>query len=117
MARDLINRRINEILSGRDCAYWLEQLESQRIPCSPVNSFSQALGDPQGLHRNMVVELFHPDGASTRGPGNPIKLSRTGEESFTPAPALGAQTDAIMSGLLGLDDQEIRRLREEGIIG
>jgi crotonobetainyl-CoA:carnitine CoA-transferase CaiB-like acyl-CoA transferase len=65
----------------------------------------------------MVVELSHPDGASTRGPGNPIKLSRTSEESFTPAPALGAQTDAVMSGLLDLGAEEIRRLREEGIIG
>jgi CoA:oxalate CoA-transferase len=35
------------------------------------------------LARNMVVELKHPDGVSTRGPGNPIKLSRTDEESFS----------------------------------
>jgi CoA:oxalate CoA-transferase len=115
--REFINTRLNEILATNSCVYWLERLEKQRIPCSPVNSFSQALSDPQVLHRNMVVELGHPDGSSTRGPGNPIKLSRTDEESFSPAPLLGSDTDSVMSGLLGLSAAEIKVLKAQGVIG
>jgi CoA:oxalate CoA-transferase len=95
----------------------LKKLEKHRIPCSAVNSISQALSDPQVLHRNMVVELRHPDGGSTRGPGNPIKLSRTKEESFSPAPLLGANTDSVMSELLGLTATEIEALKAQGAIG
>jgi len=116
-AREYINRKLNEILGSNSCAYWLAMLEEQRIPCSAVNSFSQALSDPQVLHRNMVVELRHPDGRSTKGPGNPIKLSRTNEESFSAAPLLGGDTDSVMSELLGLSATEIQALKAHGVIG
>ena len=117
VGRDHINRKLNEILGSNSCVYWLGKLEEQRIPCSAVNSFSQALSDPQVLHRNMVVELRHPDGRSTKGPGNPIKLSRTNEESFSPAPLLGDATDSVMSELLGLSATDIQTLKAQGVIG
>jgi CoA:oxalate CoA-transferase len=116
-AREHISRCLNEILGGNSCAYWLARLEEQRIPCSAVNSFSQALSDPQVLHRNMVVELHHPDGRSTKGPGNPIKLSRTSEESFSAAPLLGSDTDSVMSELLGLSATDLALLKSQGVIG
>ena len=116
-ACEYINRRLNEILGSNSCAHWLGKLEEQRIPCSAVNSFSQALSDPQVLHRNMVVELRHPDGRSTKGPGNPIKLSRTSEESFSAAPLLGSDTDSVMSELLGLSATDIQALKTQGVIG
>jgi CoA:oxalate CoA-transferase len=115
-AREMINARLNEILGSNRCDYWLARLEEKRIPCAPVNRFSQALADPQLRHRNMVVELKHPGGASTQGPGNPIKLSRTGEESFAPAPLLGQHTEEVFSEVLGCSKEEIRELRERGVI-
>lgn len=114
--REYINARLNAILGTNTCAHWLAALEARRIPCSPVNNFSQALSDPQVLHRNMVVELRHPHGGSTRGPGNPIKLSRTGEESFTAAPLLGADTDDVMARVLGMSAADIAALKTQGVI-
>jgi len=114
--RDRITDLLNSALGANTCAHWLEKLAARRIPCSPVNTFSQALSDPQVLHRNMVVELAHPGGARTRGPGNPIKLSRTGEESFAAAPLLGQDTDAVLRELLELDAGEIDALRAAGVI-
>ena len=115
-ARDMINARLNEMLEQNTCQHWLAQLEEKRIPCAPVNNFSQALADPQVQHRNMVIDLQHPGGASTRGPGNPIKLSRSGEESFTPAPLLGQHTQDVFSSVLGCSNEEIQGLRERGVI-
>ncbi|MFV8819346.1 CaiB/BaiF CoA transferase family protein [Haliea sp. E17] len=116
-ARDMINARLNEILGTNTSAYWLEKLEAMRIPCAPVNSFSQALSDPQVLHREMVVELKHPDGSTTRGPGNPIKLSRTGEDEYSPAPLLGQHTDEVFTSLLGYSQQDVEQLKQDGVIG
>ncbi len=115
-ARDMINQRLNEVLGQESCEHWLRQLEEKRIPCAPVNSFSQALADPQVRHRNMVVELKHPGGATTQGPGNPIKLSRSTAETFSPAPLLGEHTSAVFGDLLGCSDEEITGLRERGVI-
>lgn len=114
--RDMINAKLNELLSVNTCAHWLALFEAQRIPCAPVNSLSQALSDPQVLHRNMVVDLKHPNGNSTRGPGNPIKLSRSSDEMFTAAPTLGQHTDEVMTQLLNLSVKQLDQMREQGII-
>ncbi|MYD43297.1 MAG: CoA transferase [Gammaproteobacteria bacterium] len=112
----MINAKLNERLSGDTVANWLQQLEEHRIPCAPVNKFSQALTDPQALHRNMIVELKHPSGQSTKGPGNPIKLSRTECESFDPAPLLGQHTDEVLTELLDYNPTRVNQLRSEGIV-
>ena len=115
--REMINAKLNEALSKNTVAHWLKRLEARQIPCTPVKRFSQALSDEQVSHRNMVVELKHPSGRSTKGPGNPIKLSRTNEESFAPAPLLGEQTDEILKSLLNYSDRQIERLKTGGVIG
>jgi crotonobetainyl-CoA:carnitine CoA-transferase CaiB-like acyl-CoA transferase len=112
----LIDARLGEIFSTQTSDYWLQRLNEKRIPCARVNRFSEALNDEQVRSRNMVVDLKHPSGASTKGPGNPIKLSRTGEESFTAAPLLGQHTDTVLSELLGYSGSDIERLRVEGFI-
>ncbi len=114
--REMINARLEEIFRGHETAYWLEQLQQKNIPCAPVNRFSEALADEQVLYRNMVVELKHPDGASTRGPGNPVKLSRNAEETFSAAPRLGQHTDEVLGELLKYAPERIAALRQEGVI-
>jgi len=114
--REMINARLNELLSVNSCAYWLALFEAQRIPCSPVNSLSQALSDTQVLHRNMVIDLKHPNGSSTKGPGNPIKLSRSSDEIFAAAPTLGQHTDEVMTQLLNLSVEQIQQMKNQGII-
>jgi crotonobetainyl-CoA:carnitine CoA-transferase CaiB-like acyl-CoA transferase len=97
-------------------AYWIEQLEEKRIPCAPVNNLSQALSDTQVLHRNMVVDLKHPNGKSTKGPGNPIKFSRTNQESFDAAPTLGQDTQSVLANLLNMSQERIDALVADGAI-
>lgn len=114
--RDMINAKLNEVLGTQDSDYWLKRLQAQKIPCAPVNRFSEALRDEQVTHRNMVIELKHPDGKSTHGPGNPVKLSRSNEETFTPAPGLGQDTDTVLGQLLDYDAEQISNLRQLGVI-
>jgi len=114
--RDMINMRLEEIFREHETAYWLAKLQERKIPCAPVNRFSEALSDEQVLHRNMVIELKHPDGGSTRGPGNPIKLSRTNEESYSAAPVLGQNTDEVLGELLNYAPDRIAALRQDGVI-
>lgn len=114
--QSLINHHLNQILSTNTCEHWLGQLEAKRIPCAPVNTLSQALSDTQILHRDMVVDLKHPNGKATKGPGNPIKLSRNVDQPYAAAPTLGQHTDEVMSQLLNLSVQQINQLKKQGII-
>jgi CoA:oxalate CoA-transferase len=115
--KDFIDSTLNEILATNTSDYWLARLQEKRIPCARVNRFGDALADEQVLARNMVVELKHPSGKSTRGPGNPIKLSRTSEESYSPAPLLGQDTDRVLTDLLSMSEASIAALKSEGVIG
>lgn len=115
--KDLICTKLNEVLSTNTSKHWLALLEAERIPCAPVNTLSQALSDEQVLHRNMVIDLAHPDGSKTKGPGNPIKMSRSNQESFSPAPDLGQDTDSVLAELIGMDESKIADLKRKKVIG
>ena len=111
-----IDARLAEIFQTNTTDYWLALLEEKRIPCAPINNFERALSDPQLLHRKMVVEISHPNGKTTKAPGNPIKLSRTHEDSFSPAPYVGQHTQELLADLLGYSDEKIETLRKTEII-
>ena len=114
--KEMIDRILGEAFASNTTEYWLGRLNAKRIPCAPVNKFSQALNDEQIRHRNMVVELKHPGGGSTFGPGNPIKLSRSAEESFTEAPLLGQHTESVLRDILQLSAQDIEELHRDGVV-
>jgi crotonobetainyl-CoA:carnitine CoA-transferase CaiB-like acyl-CoA transferase len=116
-AKALIDRHVQAALERETCEHWLEKLSAARIPHAPVNNFSDALSDPQVLARGMVVDVQHPGGRSVRMPGNPVKLSRTGEERYTPPPLLGSATDAVLHEFAGLSRAEVATLRESGVVG
>lgn len=115
--KEFIDRELQKIISTNTSEYWLDQLNEKRIPCAPVNNFGEALSNDQVLHRNMVIDLQHPNGQSTKVTGNPIKMSRTNEESFTPPPLLGQDTNEVFSQLLGMSESDIDALKKEGVIG
>jgi len=112
-----IDAILGEILATASTADWVAKLSAARVPCAPVNRFSEALADAQVRHRRMVVEIPHPAGGSVEAPGNPIKLSLDDEDSYTAPPLPGQQTDAILQGLLGYDPARIANLKQRRIVG
>ncbi|MDH5738663.1 MAG: CoA transferase, partial [Gammaproteobacteria bacterium] len=106
-AKDFIEGKLNEILRRETADYWLQRLEAARIPCARVNNLAQALSDPQVRYREMVVPLAHPQGGTAEVPGNPIKLSGTGKETYAPPPLLGAHTREVFEQWTQLDKQAI----------
>lgn len=115
--KKLIDDTLNALFATRDTAHWVERLSSVRVPCAPVNRFSDALADPQVRHRRMVVEIPHPEGGSVEAPGNPIKLSADSEDSYSAPPLLGEHTDAVLERVLGYGPQRIAELKQQRIVG
>ena len=86
------------------------------MPCARVNSIEQALNDELVTHRNMLVDVPHPDGGSVKVPGNPIKLSEDAEEEFLAPPLLGEHTKEVLNEWLGYSDEELESLDKLQII-
>ena len=114
--QEFIESELNKILSTKPSEFWIQALNDAKVPCGPINTFSQALTDEQVIHRNMVVEVEHPDGGKVKMPGNPVKLSYTNEDSYTPPPHLGTNTKEILREWAGYDENKIQALIDKGIV-
>ena len=111
-----IESELNKKLSTETSEHWINALNSAKVPCAPINSFSQALSDEQVIHRNMIVEVEHPDGGKVKMPGNPIKLSYTDEDSFSPPPHLGQHTKETLIEWCNYSESEINELIKKKVI-
>ena len=114
--QQFIESELNKKLSTETSEHWINALNSAKVPCAPINSFSQALSDEQVIHRNMVVEVEHPDGGKVKMPGNPIKLSYTDEDSFSPPPHLGQHTKETLIEWCNYSESEIIELIKKKVI-
>src|SRR5258707_4022985 len=106
--RETVNRLLDEALSARTTAEWLEHFAGQ-VPAAPVNDLKAALDNPFVTERGGIQQY---------GPAHmvagPIRDGAS-EPPREPAPALGADTDAVLREC-GLSDAEISRVRAERVI-
>ena len=114
--QNFIEAELNKKLSTQTSQHWINALNSAKVPCAPINSFSQAFTDEQVVHRKMLVEVEHPDGGKVKMPGNPIKLSYTNEHSFSPPPHLGQHTKETLTDWCNYSESEIKDLIEKKVI-
>ena len=94
----------------------LARFRAADLPCAPVQDTHDLLNCPHLKARNMIVEVDDPVRGRIAYTGNPIKLSAMPEEQPSHAPALGQDTDAILSRLLGLDAARLEALHARKVI-
>ena len=110
--RARLTEELDAALSARTTAEWIE-IFGGRVPAAPVNDLRSALENPFAVEQGRIRTVDHPTG--------PIRLlapsiSCPGEElPCEPAPAMGADTDAVL-GDLGFGSAEISDLRKAGAL-
>ncbi|HSQ69621.1 MAG TPA: CaiB/BaiF CoA-transferase family protein, partial [Steroidobacteraceae bacterium] len=112
--------RLVPLLAGRlrerPTGAWLDLLRGAGVPCGPINDLAQVFSEPQILHRGLRIDLPHPLAGSVPGVGNPLRFSRTPIAYEQAPPLLGADTDDILRGLLGMQQSRLDELRRSGVI-
>jgi CoA:oxalate CoA-transferase len=102
--------------AGLDSAAVLDRLHEHNVPCGTIRGVDQALDDPHTRERDMVIGLSGDDGQHVDVVGNPLKIRDYAEPRVFPARA-GQHTAAVLHELLGLDDDWVQHLADDGIVG
>ncbi|MBY0337163.1 MAG: CoA transferase [Acetobacteraceae bacterium] len=114
--RDLVTQTLTPVMKSRATADWVQALEREKIGCGPINTLKDVFEDPHVKAREMVVTLPHASGQEIQVIANPVKLSATPPDYRVPPPVLGEHSDQVLTGLLGLGADEVKALREKGIV-
>jgi crotonobetainyl-CoA:carnitine CoA-transferase CaiB-like acyl-CoA transferase len=110
--RAKLTEELDAVLSERTTAEWIEVLGG-RVPAAPVHDVRAALENPYVAERERIRTVDHATGPirllapAVRCPGEELPCS--------PAPAMGADTDAVLAAA-GFTAAEIAALREAGAV-
>ncbi|HCL26229.1 MAG TPA: hypothetical protein DHW65_07810 [Dehalococcoidia bacterium] len=97
----------------------LKRLEEHDVPCAPVRTAEQVMHDQHFWDRGSLIPMLN---AAMDGPvegvasGFPVKFSGGELPTIEGAPTLGMHNEEIFAKYLGLNQQDIKELREENVV-
>jgi crotonobetainyl-CoA:carnitine CoA-transferase CaiB-like acyl-CoA transferase len=87
------------------------------VAAGPVLTYAEILSDPHIEERGFFETITRPVTGTHPYPGFPAKLSETPVTIRRPAPTLGQDNEYVLTKLLGMTEEEIKKLADEEIIG
>jgi crotonobetainyl-CoA:carnitine CoA-transferase CaiB-like acyl-CoA transferase len=96
-------------------AHIINTLEEVRVPVGPIYSVEDMMTDPQYQARGMF-EQVEIDGEPLKIPAIMPKLDSTPGRTDWPGIEIGSHNDEVLRGILELDDEQLKQLRDDGVI-
>jgi crotonobetainyl-CoA:carnitine CoA-transferase CaiB-like acyl-CoA transferase len=93
--RDLLEA----VFTAKPASHWLERFAAAGVPSGEINTYSQALADPQVAHLGLVEEVTLPGGARTKTVVSPVVMSGRISGVRRAPPAIGEHSDEIRAEL------------------
>ena len=114
--RDELVPKVAEIMRRHANSEWRELLTKANVPHAEVRDYAEVFRDPQVLERGMKISVRDPDGKEIDLLGSPFHLAGTNLPPPRTPPALGQDTDAVLTELLGVDKKSLEQLRTRGVV-
>jgi len=93
-----------------------ELLSKEGVTCAPVQTIDEMFEDPQVLARNIFVDIEHPSIGKVKIQRTPLNLSETPSKVKWLNCSLGYHNKEVYGNILGYSEEEIAKLRGEGVI-
>ena len=114
--REKVDQHVGEWTARHDRAELLRICEESQVPCGPIYSIDEIFEDPQYAARENILTMQDDRVGELAIPNLVPRLSDTPGKVNSLGPALGEHNDEVFKGLLGMSDDEIRRLGAAGVI-
>jgi len=123
--QSLSGRKANEDELDRYVECWtirrpaeevMERLQQAGVPAGVVQNAQDLFNDPQLQHRKHFAALNHPEMGIYHIATSAFKLSAYDNIPKSPAPLLGEHNELVLREMLGMDDDRIAELVEQGAI-
>ncbi|WP_019134186.1 CaiB/BaiF CoA transferase family protein [Kallipyga massiliensis] len=112
---------LEELINSWSVHYTVEEITNRcleaGVPAGPVYDLSQIVKDPHIVEaRDMFPIVHHPVIGDMPVNGDAIKMSDTNPEIVKASPLLGEDNQSIYQEFLELSEEDLVRLKEEGVI-
>ena len=116
-ARDRIDAAIGAWTAPRPPGEIEALLQARGVAASAVQDSTRLGDDPQLHHRGHFQTLDHPTHGPTFVESARLLLSRTPTGTSGPVPAQGADSDHVLTQILGYDEERVTELVVAGALG
>jgi crotonobetainyl-CoA:carnitine CoA-transferase CaiB-like acyl-CoA transferase len=112
---DELNSTFAVFFKTQPRAVWIERLEANDVPHTPVYNLKEVFDDPQVKHMGLQIAIERKDKPTIRTVKFPLTYSETEPAHPAPPPELGQDNDEFLQSL-GYDEAKIAKFKEKGII-
>ncbi|HEV3109664.1 MAG TPA: CoA transferase [Candidatus Binataceae bacterium] len=113
---DELDRIISDWTAQRDRWETTDLLQRHGVAAFPSFNSKDVAEDPHLRERGFLVQLEHAEGGRLTEPGIPWNMSATPCRVRRAAPALGSDTEEVLTRLLGYSHDKISALRRDEIV-
>jgi crotonobetainyl-CoA:carnitine CoA-transferase CaiB-like acyl-CoA transferase len=112
---DDLHETFAAIFKEKPRSHWLERLEANDVPHTPVYNLKEVFEDPQIRHMGMEITIERATRPTIRTVKFPVEYSDTKIPHPAPPPELGEHNDEFLKSL-SYDEKKIAELKEKGVI-
>jgi len=107
---------LEPLLRSRSTAQWQEVLSAADVPHGPVLDYEALFAHPQAVARDLRVTVRDSQGHPVDLVNSPFRIAGATLAEFRPPPGLGADTTAVLRDILGIDNEQLAALKQQGAI-
>ncbi len=112
---DDLKAELAAVFKTQPRAYWLERLEAEGVPHSPMYDMHEVFDDPHIRHMGLEIAIERPGRPAIRTVRSPVDYSDTASPRPAPPPELGEHTAEVLARA-GYDDAGLAALRAAGVV-
>jgi benzylsuccinate CoA-transferase BbsF subunit len=114
--QDDLDQIISEWTASRSPQEVTDTLQAAGVAAMPAHDGRSLVEDPQLRERGLMEWVEHPLSGRRLMAGPPWRFSKTPASIRQPAPLLGQHNRYVLNELLGMSEEEIQRLVDEGVV-